>query len=262
MLPALGLVLIAGVLLTAGLYARRSAHRADEARAAWRRRFTIPETSERLPIAEPRTPSDEPAHPIDPGAEPPAFEPTNETSLRGVALDAPFDPVFDVWAARDASGVRGRIVDTPDGQLFLSEPPFLPKERLLDRAEAWIAREVKRRLPPGCVLCPKVRLESLVVPRSPEGRDVDDWRTWRRRVRMRCVDLLIVEKRSWRPVVAVEVDPPTDLRRTTAGRPDRMIDEVLGAIGLPLVRVTPGVSTFDSAWELIEPHLARSPEPA
>ena len=43
--------------------------------------------------------------------------------------------------------------------------------------------------------------------------------------------------------------------RKVAGGQDRMIDEVLGAVGLPLLRLT---GDFERDWPLVMPHVAES----
>lgn len=146
------------------------------------------------------------------------------------------------------------MVLTPDGEMIITTPPFRLRETILSPREAAYAAAISRRLPRGLVLCPKVRLESLLTPTPPDGRDPEDWRTWRRRVRMRAVDFVICDTSGgrWRPLIAVEVDRPPMAIRKIGGGVDRIIDEVLTAAGLPFVRCT---GEPDADWPMIEPYL-------
>ncbi|HYE02274.1 MAG TPA: DUF2726 domain-containing protein [Phycisphaerales bacterium] len=127
---------------------------------------------------------------------------------------------------------------TPDGQMRLTEPPFLGRGRLLSPSRAAFAERLRRRLPAGLVLCPMVRLEALVEPTAPQGYDPADWRRWRRRVRLRAVHLLLCEAPTWRPVLAILLEAPGCAARAER-RPDAITDEVLRHIGLPVVRCDP-----------------------
>lgn len=213
-------------------------------REALRRRFEIRDTGERVPLAA--------------AAEADSVAPPG--SPMGAAGEAA--PDFDRRADGEAvawptTTVQGRMVVTPEGEMILTEPPFVLREALLNRREAAYAEAIREGIrragAAGLVVCPKVRLESLVTPTPPDGRDAADWRAWRRRVRVRAVDLVVVDVRGggWRPVVAVEVDRPATATRVGGGV-DRMVDEVLGRVGLPLVRCTGDPA---SDWEMIEPYI-------
>jgi hypothetical protein len=118
---------------------------------------------------------------------------------------------------------------------------------------------LSRRLPAWVIVCPRVRLDTLIVPTKPkiagEG-DAADWRDWRRRVRVRALDLVLCDRRTWRPLVAVLFDLRKIVdARAIAGGQDRMIDEVLNHVGLPLLHLTGDIV---ADWPLIQPYVEES----
>jgi hypothetical protein len=260
----LNLILVV-VLVAAGItIAVLINQNAAKDRAERRRRYNIPDTTERIALAPPpaeRTPDLGPEEMIAFGAESqrstesgtPIFEDSLATqALRGEQLGTEEPPSLDV-----APIVEGRMVNTPDGEMIVTTPPFELRQTLLGRRETAYARAIGRKLPQGVVLCPKVRLESLLTPTAPDGRDVEDWRTWRKRVRLRAVDFVVCDTRhgEWRPVIAINVDRPEMAVRKVGGGVDRMIDEVLGAAGLPFVRCS---GDPESDWGMIAPYVRES----
>ncbi len=158
--------------------------------------------------------------------------------------------------------VPARLVRTPDGEMVLTAPPFQLRRSIVTAETGELLHRVAERLPAGLVLCPRVRLESLVEPQNPQDRDPDDWREWRRRVRLRSVDGLVCrvstgpEGAAWRPVLAIEVDPAPSVSRQSA--PDRIVDEVLEAAGLAVVHVPAGAGA-ERAWQMVADKLSLEP---
>lgn len=257
------LLLVAGLVgVGIGVFFMLS-RRAAKERAERRRRYAIPETTQRIPMAPPpaqRTPDPEIEELVafgadvttTPGNGTPIFEDSLATRvLRGEQLGAD-EPSLDV-----APVVEGRMVLTPDGEMILTTPPFRLRETLLGRRETAYAKAIGRKLPQGVVLCPKVRLESLLTPTPPDGRDPEDWRTWRKRVRQRAVDFVVCDTREgeWKPIIAISVDRPPNAVHKIGGGVDRMTDEVLAAAGLPFVRCS---GEPESDWGMIEPYVRES----
>jgi hypothetical protein len=233
--------------------------RQDEAKRARRRhRFELTDTGQRLPLAGEKPP-EPPPRPIQEIA---AF----------VAADSerePFPSAPDLARTRAESallddappeGVRGRFVTTPEGESLLTSPPFKRRDAIFSRRHGKYALSLVRRIPPWLTVCPKVRLDTLVAPTSPDGRDPEDWREWRRRVRMRSVDLLLVDQRTWAPLLAIMLDREHPAAATTvgAGR-DNIVDEVLGVIGIPLIRAT---GSLKNDWPAIRPYVEQAMLPA
>jgi hypothetical protein len=157
---------------------------------------------------------------------------------------------------------HGRFVNTPDGEMLLTEPPFKLRDTVFSRRNGRYAQALLRRLPPWLMICPRVRLDSILTPTSPDGRDPNDWREWRRRVRVRCIDILVCDRRTWSPVLAIMIDreaTSTPSATTIGGGRDRIVDEVLNAVGLPLVR---GSGVFKEDWPIIRPHVEQAMLPA
>lgn len=165
-----------------------------------------------------------------------------------------------------ASGIGGQIVRTPDGEAVITTPPFALRTQMLTTRLGRFINRLSGRLPAWMIACPRVRLDSLVTPTPPDGRDPDDWSQWRRRVRLRAVDVVICDRRSWRPILAITLQPVGRFGRgdssngrlaalAIGGGRDRMIDEVLAHVGLPLVVAT-GHMAED--WKLIAPYVEQA----
>lgn len=157
---------------------------------------------------------------------------------------------IDWLLAKPSEHVESRTVMTPDGPLALTRPPFKLRKSILTLREREYAASIAVRMPGGFVMCPQVRLDALLTPTSPKGRPIDDWRNWRRRVRLRAVDFVICRMGDWSPVVALEIEPRE--RKATAETRDRMTDEALHEAGLALIRCS---GDPDQDWAMIEPYL-------
>lgn len=170
-------------------------------------------------------------------------------------------------ASPDLPAVGGRIVQTPDGETVITTPPFALRPQMLSNRLGRYTNAINKRLPAWMMACPRVRLESLVTPTPPDGRDADDWSQWRRRVRLRAIDIVICDRRTWQPILAIMLKPASRASRRADGRngtataltfgggQDRMIDEVLGHVGLTLIH---GSGKIAEDWPLIEPYLEQA----
>lgn len=224
-------VLIAAIAVAVAVRSKSADKKAVEDR---RRRFAIQDTGERVPLAPERQ-------------QTAAVPVTDEGSL-------PIPAARAIPSAPPA--VSGRIVHTPDGEMMLTTPPFVLREALFTSRTGRFVNHLSRRVPAWVMICPRVRLDSLLTPTKPDGRDPADWRDWRRRVRVRSVDLVLCDRRAWKPLVAVLLVSKGGVdARKVAGGSDRMIDEVLAAAGLPLLRLT---GDFEKDWPLIKPYVEES----
>ncbi len=225
-----------------------------------RRRFELTDTGERIPLAPPLPePTDQPASeevaaflasgplvPVGPG-----------DNLAGTRTEIEPDPeVIPLVPEAEGRSPLGRFVHTPDGEMLLTTPPFRLRETIMSRRNGRYTLALLRRLPPWLVISPKVRLDSILTPTTPDGRDPDDWRQWRHRVRVRAIDLLLCDRRTWQPVLAIMIDHQPHAKATAiAGGKDRIIDEVLASVGLPLVR---GTGSFKDDWPVIRPYVEQA----
>ncbi len=255
----LGLAIVAVAIIT------QTSGRGPRKRGAERGQpYDLPETDQRVPLADQAGKPAQSTQTINEINPPP-----------GAALHRPWQAVPSGEPARPADSgsadqtpaehgqVLGRVVSTPDGEAILTTPPFALRESVFSKKNGRYAAALVRRLPPWIVVCPKVRLDTLLTPTSPDGRDAEDWRTWRHRVRVRCVDLLLCDRRTWRPLVAVilhrEVATGTLAVKTIGGGQDRMVDEVLATAGLPLVRAT---GSLGQDWPAIRPYVEEAMLPS
>jgi hypothetical protein len=246
------------------------AHRPEKQRAAEaRKRYALDALdATRIPLAE-----EKPAAPVTPIAE------TNGTFIFSDDRTTP-RTVNSNWLgdlAREDTGlakviapepaaVGGRLVQTADGESVLTTPPFSLRPQMLSNRLGRYTNGLSKRLPAWIVACPRVRLESLVTPTPPDGRDAADWSQWRRRVRVRAIDVVICDRRTWQPIVAIMLKPANKFSRksgtngtvtalTLGGGQDRMIDEVLSHVGLTLIH---GSGKIAEDWPLIEPYLEQA----
>jgi hypothetical protein len=252
-LVVLTLVIAALLALVAWRFGRMS--KAQREKDAARKRWVIGTGgSERIALApEPGT-----GTPIF--AAPPAPERVDEPVVSGPVFEraAFLSPLDDPPSSSDLDDsplpAPARRVMTPDGEMVLTAPPFALRNSILPAPAAALLHAIATRLPQGMILCPRVRLESLVEPTSPVDRDPDDWRQWRRRVRLRSVDAAVcrLEAVGWRPLLAIEIDAQPSMTRNVG--PDRIVDDVLEAAGLPVVHLEAD-STVEQAWTLIRTRL-------
>ncbi|HMN39917.1 MAG TPA: DUF2726 domain-containing protein [Phycisphaerales bacterium] len=239
-----GLTAVCAILAVAAgawlLRARGQQRRAVEER---RKRYALKETSERIPIATERAA--------------PVLAPPIEEIAPPVRVPASGPPTFPEREGEPPrhTPVTGRMVNTPDGEMILTTPPFTLRESIFGHSVGRFVNALYRRVPAWVILCPRVRMDTLVVPTPPDGRDPHDWRDWRKRVRLRSLDLVLCDRRTWRPLVAVMFDNrPTNARALGGGR-DRMTDEVLAQVGLPLLHLT---GDFAADWPMIQPYVEQS----
>jgi len=155
------------------------------------------------------------------------------------------------WMLREEKPASRRVM-TPNGPMELTSPPFTLRSSIMSSRERWYARAISVKLPSGFVICPKVRLDTLLTPLPPDDRPVEDWREWRQRVRVRAVDFVICRMPDWEPVVAVLIDTPD--RSVNSMQTDRLLDETLAEVGLPFIRCSGSPRTD---WPMIAPYVKR-----
>ncbi len=225
-------------LATGVILVLRDRREAEARRKARDERYKLEDTGKTIPLAPARS-ADE-SHPLQEIAAYLTPDPSR--------ADEPIGPVASehVEEAEEA-----REVLTEDGPMRLTEPPFEAREGLVLGRRARFASALARRVPPWILLCPRVRLDALVRPTSPIGHDPVDWSRWRRRARVRAADFVLVDRRTWKPVLVLQVRKPTDARLRAGGR-DRMIGEILEAAGIPYVEVACSMS---EDWPRIRDHL-------
>jgi hypothetical protein len=223
----------------------------EQRREERRRRFELKETGERIPLVP-----EKPASP--PGAAPAITEIPLPPPVKQVAEPAQPRPEIEPGPGAEPTApvITGRIVQTPDGEALLTTPPFKLRPSIFSLRSGRYALALLRRLPPWLVVAPRVRLDTVLIPTSPDGRDAADWREWRRRVRVRCIDVLICDRRDWKPILAILFGKGGARRaRSVGGGVDRIVDEVLTEVSLPFLRVS---GVFREDWPLIRPYIEQA----
>nr|WP_251068303.1 DUF2726 domain-containing protein [Marinobacter sp. C7] len=79
----------------------------------------------------------------------------------------------------------------------------------------------------------KVRVEDLISVKS--GLDRSTWQSARNRIKSRHIDIVIVERKTFKPVWAVELDDKSHNSATRQER-DSFLDKAFEVAGLPLLR--------------------------
>lgn len=262
MVWVLGILL---VLIVAALVYGFSGSARREKSDALRRRYAIDETNApRIPLAAEAPPPPPPVPDFDSipftDGEPGPARTVSSNWLGDLARDQP-------PATPATNGViGGRIVQTADGESIITTPPFALRPQMASNRLGRFVNGLSKRLPAWIIACPRVRLEALVTPTPPDGRDPEDWSQWRRRVRVRAVDVVLCDRRTWKPVLAIMLKPASRLSRnsgtngtvtalTFGGGQDRMIDEVLLHVGLDLVHASGRIA---EDWPLIQPYVDQS----
>lgn len=223
--------------------------RKDREHAAARRRYQLPESTQRIGV-------------LDNNPDRPRGK-----TLRELLLDESDEAAGTVLRDPNASTLfahESRMVQGVDGDMLLTRPPFVLRHSIVGVRLGRYLDRLSRRLQPWVVVCPRVRLDAIVAATNPLGRDPDDWRRWRKRARLRAIDILICDRRNWRPILAVVLKRQSktlldQLKLPTAGAGgsggDRMIDEILNQVGLPVVYAS---GAFATDWRLIAPYVDES----
>lgn len=117
--------------------------------------------------------------------------------------------------------------------------PYYSREYLLSRGEMAFYRVLVRALPPGLVVCPKVRLADLI---NCPG---DAWRQgFGGRIAGKHVDFVLAHAGTLGIRTVIELDDRSHGRSDRRER-DTFVDRALEAAGIPILRV-PAASQYDA----------------
>lgn len=135
-----------------------------------------------------------------------------------------------------------RLLDMPRASLPYRQKP------VLSTWERKALPGLQRQLPPGCHLCPQVRLAELlaVTTRDPSARQ-----TALNRVASKSVDFVVVDVASGNARLIIELDDRSHDRADRQAR-DALVDGALRAAGIPIVRFRPG-QRLDISHQLEDP---------
>jgi very-short-patch-repair endonuclease len=117
-------------------------------------------------------------------------------------------------------------------KLYKPRPPTSPyvKTPLLTAAELRFFSLLERGLPKHCYLLVQVRLANLVTVRADVGFS---WKHFQP-IGMKCVDFVVCDHATMRPLLVVELDDRSQGRPESQQR-DRFVDQVLGSVGIPIL---------------------------
>jgi hypothetical protein len=117
--------------------------------------------------------------------------------------------------------------------------PYFSREYLLSRGEMAFYRVLVRALPPGLVVCPKVRLADLI---NCSG---EAWRQgYGGRIAGKHVDFVLADAATLGIRAVVELDDRSHARADRRDR-DAFVDRALDAAGIPILRV-PAAAQYDA----------------
>lgn len=138
----------------------------------------------------------------------------------------------------------------------------LPEVRLSDRfistAETNFYRVLRQTVGDAAIIAMQASLNQLLYfPGNNRGNPARA--SWQNRVRGRAVDFVLLDPKSMRPLVAIELDEPSHAKPSRQTR-DENVERILEAAGLPLVRVltSRSYSTTELA-DVLRPHLVSPP---
>lgn len=112
-----------------------------------------------------------------------------------------------------------------------SSSTYMPKAYLLSHAEQRLFMALRKALGARIHIAPKVRLADIVVCNA----NATDFASLSR-ISQKHVDFVLLDPKSSRLLAAVELDDRTHLTLATRRR-DEFVNELLNAVGLPLLRV-------------------------
>ncbi len=179
------------------------------------------------------------------------------TRFLGTLFGAPTTPPPVVPPSRDVSHVPahvGTAPHAPDAPLAATPLPYRVRADFLSAAEAAFLHVLQQAVGEQFWLCPKVNLNDLFfVPRGP------DEVAFRNRIAKKHVDVVLCDRHTLRPQLAIELDDRSHERPDRVAR-DVFVNEVFATAQLPLLRV-PVQRTYNVQHlaTLIEQALPQTP---
>lgn len=128
--------------------------------------------------------------------------------------------------------------------------PYRLKDNILSPAELSFFKVLQQAVQAEVKLCPKVNLGDLFYVSKPHGN-----LAYRNKIDRKHVDFLLCDSKTIKPLLGVELDDASHLRKDRQAR-DQFVDSVFEAAGLPLlhVKVARGYRVPEIA-ELIQYHM-------
>lgn len=146
-------------------------------------------------------------------------------------------------ALRRLSGVRSRPLDASAATSYPDSPgepatvslaadfPFEKRTRLLSEREAELYQRVVRAVGGAAIVCPKIRVTSVLRVREG-GRDIDH----AARIDRKTIDLLLCQQGTMEPRLAIQIDDWNEERGRYQTR-DPYVDRALATAGVTVFHV-------------------------
>ena len=126
------------------------------------------------------------------------------------------------------------------GRRGATKLPYFSQEFLLSKGELAFFRVLRRALPDGVLVAPKVRLADVI------GCTSDGWkRGFGSRISRKHVDFVLADEATARILMVVELDDRSHQRADRRQR-DAFVDDALAAGGVPILHVT-AAAAYDPA---------------
>jgi len=110
--------------------------------------------------------------------------------------------------------------------------PYALRDDFLSPAEVSFYHVLRSALGEDLRICPKVGLNDLFFVRRPKENQ-----GYSNRINRKHIDFVLCDARTMRPMLGIELDDSSHARGDRQER-DAFVDEVFGAAGLPLVRIS------------------------
>ena len=114
----------------------------------------------------------------------------------------------------------------------VTSTPYVRIPHLLTKAEQKFFHVLQDAIPDGLMICPQVRLANLVQVTDRYKRQYQYFN----RIQAKCVDFVLCDKQSTAPMLVIELDDTSHMRRDRQKR-DAFINETLANVNLPILRV-------------------------
>lgn len=109
--------------------------------------------------------------------------------------------------------------------------PYSKKQYILTKAENNFFFVLNTALSNNYYICPKVRMSDIL-----DITDKKNWQSYFNKITMKHVDFLVCENKSFKPVLAIELDDSSHNSKKVSERDD-FVNKAYKSAGLPCMRV-------------------------
>jgi hypothetical protein len=127
------------------------------------------------------------------------------------------------------------------------EYPYVLRDDFLSPAEHSFYLVLKQAVSDWALVCPKVRLGDLFYVNT---RDRSKKMTYRNKIDRKHVDFLLCNPKTAKPILGIELDDKSHMRRDRQERDD-FVDKAFAAANLPLARISVKISYSTSELDAL-----------